>query len=177
MRIFKTIFLSIASLLALLLLIAIFLPSQYHVERTIEINKPTPAVFEEVADFNHWLAWNPWTEMEPTAHNTISGTPKTVGSHWAWEGKEIGVGSLTIQAISPNQSIKSKLAMLQPQAMEADDSWLFEPTDKGTKVIWSNTGKLSYPVERYFGLFMNKILGEQYETGLLKLKQVVEKKR
>jgi len=175
MKVLKTLLLSIAGLIAVLLLIAIFLPSDYRIERSIEISQPVPVVFDQVADFNHWLAWNPWTDTEPTARNTISGAPKTVGSSWAWEGEELGKGSLTINEIIPNQAIRSTLRFIEPQQMVARDSWSFVPAGTGTKVIWANEGKLSYPMERYVGLFMDSILGSDYEKGLAKLKRVAEK--
>jgi len=175
MKILKTLLLSVAGLIGALLLIAIFLPSDYRVERSIEISRPVPVVFDQVADFNHWPAWNPWTAMEPTARTVVSGAPRMVGSSWAWEGEKLGRGSLTIREIIPNQAIRSTLRFLEPQQMEARDSWTFLPANNGTRVIWANEGKLSYPMERYLGLFMDGMLGSDYEKGLAKLKQVAEK--
>ena len=175
MNIFKKILIGVAGLIALLLLVAVFLPSRYQVERSLEINKPPEVVFGQVADFNNWLKWNPWTEMDPAAKNTITGEARQPGSTWAWEGKTIGAGSLTFELIEPNQRVQSKLVFTAPQQGEARDTWTFTPTASGTKVNWHNEGDLDYPIGRYVGLMLDgSILGPQFEKGLENLKRVCE---
>ena len=51
------------------------------------------------------------------------------------------------------------------------------PTTDGTMVRWSVTGKNTF-IGRLFCLFMNmdKMVGDQFEKGLAKLKNIVEKK-
>jgi hypothetical protein len=165
---------AVLGLVALFLVTAAFLPSAYSVERSIEIGRPPSVVFGQVADFNQWLAWSPWPEMEPAAKNTITGIPGTVGSTWAWEGKEIGVGSMTVEEVEKDRLLRSKLAFKEPMSSEADDSMRLEPIPSGTKVTWTNRGNLPYPVGRYFGLGVEGMLGPQFEKGLAKLKRVCE---
>ena len=50
----------------------------------------------------------------------------------------------------------------------------FNETETGTKITWAFEGTLSYPVEKWFGLFMDKSLGSQFETGLSNFKLLVE---
>ncbi len=175
MNVLKKILIGLGALIALFLVVGIFLPSSYRVERAIEINKAPEVVFTQVSDFNNWLKWNPWSEMEPTAKNTITGEARQAGSSWAWEGKVVGAGSMTFEKIEPNQRIESKLVFTAPQQAQAQDSWTFAPTAVGTNVIWHNEGGLDYPLGRYFGLMMDgSILGPQFEKGLANLKRVCE---
>ena len=175
MNVLKKILIGLGALIALFLIVALFLPSSYSVERTIEINKSPQVVFEQVANFNNWLKWNPWSELDPSAKNTITGPVREVGSIWAWEGEKTGTGSLTIAKIEPNKSMQCKLVFTAPNQGEAIDSWRFEPTANGTKVIWHNEGELGYPLYRYFGLMMeSSILGPQFEKGLANLKHLSE---
>ncbi len=174
MKALKIVLLAVGALAALFLVIAAFLPSNYAVERSIEISKAPEVVFGQVVDFNNYLKWNPWSKMEPNAKNTISGAQGEVGASWHWEGDTVGTGSLTIAKIEPNKMIQSKLAFLAPYQSEASDSWTFESTTAGTKVIWHNTGELPYPVMRYMGLMMEGMLGPQFEQGLRDLKAQCE---
>jgi hypothetical protein len=175
MNLFKKILLGVAGLLVLLLFVAVFLPASYQVERSIEIGKAPEVVFEQVVDLNNWMKWNPWSEMDPAAKNTFSGGAKQAGATWAWEGEVIGTGSLTIEKIEPHQRLESKLVFVAPQQGEAKDTWRFEPTANGTKVIWHNTGGLDYPIGRYVGLMIEgSVLGPQFEKGLANLKRVCE---
>ncbi len=174
MKVLKILLMAVGVLVALFFLVAAFLPASYAVERSIEINKAPEVVFEQVADFNNYLKWNPWSKTEPIAKNTITGTQKEPGASWMWEGDTVGAGSLTIEKIEPNKAIQSKLKFIKPFESEASDSWTFEPAANGTKVTWHNTGELAYPMMRYFGLGMEGMLGPQFEQGLQSLKELSE---
>jgi len=174
MKVLKIIGMIAGGLVALFLIVAAILPSSYRVERSIEINKPAEVVYPLVANLPSWPKWDPFTEQEPGAKSTFSGVAGTVGSRWDWEGEVIGTGSLTVEEIVPNQSLRSKMVSVAPQPWAATDNWRFEPTASGTKVTWMIEGNLGYPVERVFGLFMESMLGPTFEKGLTNLKKVSE---
>lgn len=174
MKTLKKILLGLGAIVVVFLLAALLLPSTYHVERSIVINEPVDKVYPQVANLNNWVLWNPWTAMEPTAKSEIKGSGKEIGSVWAWEGEIIGTGSLTLKDLQPNQSVRSQLVFVAPQVMESDDIWNFNPTTEGTEVTWAMEGKLKYPIDRYFGLFMDGMLGADFEKGLHNLKKVTE---
>ncbi|MDF9800408.1 hypothetical protein OKW21_005671 [Catalinimonas alkaloidigena] len=174
MSLLKKLLLGIAFVVGLFLLFALFLPASYHVERSIVIDKPVSEVYPKVSNLHHWAEWNPWTASDPSVKNSISGTGKDVGSVWAWDGEEVGIGSLTLYQIEPNKKITSKLAFVEPQMFESDDIWTFEEVPQGTRVTWINEGELSYPVDRVFGLFLDGMLGPDFEKGLSNLKEVTE---
>jgi len=174
MKILKIIGMIAGGLVALFLVVTAVLPSSYRVERAIEINQPAEVIYPLVANLPNWPKWDPFTEQEPAAKSAFTGEAGTVGSKWDWEGKVIGTGSLTIEEIVPNQSIRSKMVSVAPQPWAATDNWKFEPTAAGTKVTWMIEGNLGYPVERVFGLFMESMLGPTFEKGLANLKKVSE---
>ena len=89
----------IIGLIALLLIIAALMPKSYNVEKTTIIKKAVAEVMNKVGNLNSYSQWNPWQQMDPTAKSTITGTPKTPGHKYAWEGKKVGVGSLTLNSI------------------------------------------------------------------------------
>jgi len=161
-------------IVALILIVALFLPASYTVERSVEIAKPPEVVYPLVADYNKWLVWSAWPKMEPEAKQTVTGAPGTVGSSWSWEGKEIGVGSLTLADAEENRSIHSKVVFKSPMNSEADDYVTLAPKPSGTSVTWRNTGNLPYPLGRFFGLGLEGMLGPQMEEGLAGLKSLAE---
>ena len=176
MKTLKKLLLGLGAVIVVFLLTALFLPSTYHVERSIVINQPVDKVYPQVANLNNWTKWNPWTEMEPTAKNEVKGSGKEIGSVWTWKGNIIGTGSLTLKELQPNHLVRSQLVFTAPQSMESEDIWYFNPTSNGTEVTWAMEGKLEYPypVNRYFGLLMDGMLGPDFEKGLYKLKIVTE---
>jgi hypothetical protein len=161
-------------LIILLLVIAAFLPRFYNVEKTMIIKKPVNEVMSRVSNLNEYAKWNPWQQTEPAASKTIAGTPGSRGHAYAWQGKKIGVGSLTITNID-DRHIHFALEFLKPWKSKAKDNWLFEPWRDGeTKVTWQNSGNLPWPIARLMGPVINKNLNHQFEAGLNNLKKLCE---
>src|SRR5689334_6603151 len=84
-------------LIITLLLVAALLPKTYNVEKSIVINKPLAETMDRVGNLNYYSQWNPWQQSDPTAKHTISGEPMSPGHRYAWEGKKVGIGSLTLR--------------------------------------------------------------------------------
>jgi hypothetical protein len=163
----------IAGLIVLLLVIAAALPSNYRVERSVEIHKPADVIYALVVNLPNWPKWDPFTEKNPAMKSKFNGEPGAIGSKWEWEGGE-ETGRMTVEEVIANRSIRSKLEFFSPQAMVASDNWDFTPTANGTKVTWAVGGDLDYPIGRLFGLFMDSMLGPTFEKGLANLKTVSE---
>ena len=162
-------------LLGLLLIAALALPKSYNIEKSTIIKKTAAEVMNKIGDLNSYSEWNPWQQMDPTAKATITGTPKTPGHKYAWEGKKTGVGELRLTGID-DRHIHFDLEFLKPWKSKAKDNWLFEPWGDGseTKVTWQNSGELPFPMARLMGPIINKNLNHQFETGLSNLKKLCE---
>ncbi|HEX4875988.1 MAG TPA: SRPBCC family protein [Chitinophagaceae bacterium] len=165
----------IAGFIASLLIGAYLMPKTYNVEKSVIIIKPADAVKKYVADLNHYSKWNPWQQSDPTATNNITGSAGSAGHKYAWEGKKVGVGSLTLIS-SDEKHIHFDLEFIKPWKSKAKDNWLFEAWGDGneTKVTWQNSGELPWPVARLMGPMINKNLNHQFATGLANLKKMVE---
>ena len=162
-------------LIGLLLLAAALLPKVYNVEKTIVINKPVTDVMNRIADLNYYSQWNPWQQSDPTVKNIITGMPKTSGHKYEWEGKKVGVGSLTLNNMD-DKHIHFDLEFLKPFKSKAKDNWLFEPWGDGseTKVTWQNSGQLAWPIASLMGPMITKNLNTQFVQGLVNLKKMCE---
>ncbi len=165
----------IGGLIVLLLMAAALMPKTYNIEKSIVISKPADEVKKRVGNLNDYAAWNPWQQSEPLSAKTITGTPNTPGHRYAWEGKKIGVGSLTVSSID-DRHIHFILEFLKPWKSKAKDNWLFEPWGDGneTKVTWQNSGGLPWPMARLMGPIITKNLTHQFGTGLENLKKMCE---
>lgn len=157
-----------------LLLVSLILPGKYHIEKTTIIKKSVPDVMDKIADLHNYAAWNPWQQSDPAAIGTITGIPKTIGHKYAWEGKKVGVGSLTLRDID-KKHVHFILEFIKPFRSIASDDWLFEEWGSGeTKITWSNNGELPFPIARLMGPFLTKNLHKQFESGLINLKKMCE---
>lgn len=173
MKILKYLLMGLGGLIVLALLIAAFMPSDYAIQRSIQINVPDSTVFRFAADHNNRKVWDPWLEMEPSAMVKVSGTPGQPGYSWHWEGETIGKGVMKTVALQPFSMIRSEIYFGEAQE-PGIVNWEFSPAENGTLVTWGIHGSLGYPVERLMGPIMDSMLGDSFEKGLSNLKSVLE---
>lgn len=174
MKFLRMLVIAIVAIVALVLIIAIFLPSQVSVERSTVINASDSTVFANLSSYLSRAQWDPWLKLEPSAKFTLSGPETGVGASYAWEGQEIGSGTMTIKEIVPMKSVHSELVFLTPQSGTSQVFWYIEPQADGTKVTWMFQSEMGWPIERYFGLMMDGMLGPDFERGLANLKSMIE---
>ena len=174
MKILKWFGIVILVIILFFLIIPIFLPSDFHIERSTEIEKHVTIAFQTATDMSQRAKWDPWLEMDPKAIVEVTLLPNIIGSGYTWEGEVIGKGKITINEFIPNKLIKSEIEFIEPQSMKSDVLWSFQEDKHNTVVTWAFEGNLSYPIERWFGLFMDKSLGSQFEKGLYNFRRLVE---
>ena len=178
MKLIRGISLFLAGIIIAALVAAAFMPETLKVERSIVINRPVDKVFNHVADLNNWLAWNPWSAMDPNASHKISTPSRGKGARWDWEGEEIGKGSLVQEEIEENKMVRFTLLFEEPMQSSGTDLWRFEsPAENSTRVTWSDEMELEYPIGRLSSLFIRPTLEAQFDSGLTKLKQLAEEER
>ncbi|MFA0810029.1 SRPBCC family protein [Microbulbifer epialgicus] len=161
--------------LVLLLLAGYLFPREVTLERSIYIDKPPQAVFPYVNNFHKFNSWSPWRNIDPSMQYKYSGPEEGVGAEMSWRGENSkeGSGSQTIIASTPNSMVRTKLAFGDGSTAEAEFKLL--PEGDGTQITWgfnSDTG--GGPRERWMGLAVKKMVGESYEQGLTKLKNLLE---
>jgi hypothetical protein len=174
MKVLKIILLSLVALVILLLLVALLLPSQYHIERNANIGAPSGGVFMQVADLSQWEQWSPWKDLDPKTVYTFTGTHGAVGSVWSWKSDVAGSGSMTLKSVEPGKSLRFALRFIAPNQMESEFIWTFAEVPGGTRAVWAMEGALSYPLERWMGLFFDGMMGPDFEKGLARLKMRAE---
>ncbi|MGK2861640.1 MAG: SRPBCC family protein [Chitinophagaceae bacterium] len=163
-----------ATLIIGILLAAAFMPAVYNISQTIVINRPSKQVMNRISNLNEYALWNPWQQSDPSSIKTITGTAGTPDHKYAWEGKRVGKGSLTLRNINNNE-IHFDLEFLKPWKAKAKDNWRFDTINENeTKVRWQNNGELPWPVARLMGPMLNKNLTHQFRTGLINLKKLSE---
>ncbi len=168
----------LGTLITLFFLIAFLLPSSRTLYRSITIERPPDDIYNLVTDFHNYKKWNPWSAREPDAEDQISGEPGKVGHKWSWEGEKTGKASLEIKELEKGKSVRSDLIFSVPRKMRSEDIWKFDRIDQNkTRVTWGYYGILGFPVERYFGLYLDKMLGPDFEQGLINLKKLSESRK
>lgn len=149
-------------------------PASSHVERSTLIQRPPAEVFTTLNSFGRFNEWSPWFEKDPSAKYTYSGPASGVGAKMAWVGNSsVGSGSQEIiESVADGRIVNA----LDFDGSQAKATFQLTPDGNGTRVIWSLDSEHGYnPINRLFGaLLLDRMVGEDYEKGLAKLKAVLE---
>lgn len=183
MHFVKRLVILLAVLIVLAIGVAFVLPGSAHVERTIVIERPPSTVFAIVNSYRRFNEWSPWVGKDPQAHYTISGPVAGVGAKQSWVGdpRTVGSGSQEIVESKANESVTTALDF--GNMGKGTARFLLSADGKGTRVTWTLDTQAPLALDghllwnatgRYIGLFMDKMVGPDYEAGLAKLKTLVE---
>ena len=168
MKALKIIGFFILIILILFFGIALFLPSQVQVERSLEIPASSEIIFSQINDLQQWTKWSPWHKADPNMDITYE-TTVGEGASYRWQSKEMGQGQLTITESLPHHYIETELDFMEQGTATA--YYRLEPVKGGTKVVWAfETDMGDSPVAKYMGLFMDSMIGKDFEQGLQNLR-------
>ncbi len=172
----KTIGLVLLAAIVLVLGFAATRPDSFRLERSLRMQAPPEKILPLINDLHTFNTWNPWVRKEPSARQTYSGPPQGPGARAAWEGKELGSGSMTITAVEPTK-VTLQLDFLKPFEAHNVAEFTLTPAADGTTVVWAMHGPANY-MTKVMGLFfsMDAMVGKDFEDGLANLKQLAEAK-
>lgn len=164
---------------ALVLVLALFIKNEFAVERQILINKPTAKVFNYLRFLKSQDDFSVWALTDSNMEKSISGTDGMVGaiSRWKSNNKDIGTGEQEIIGIVENKQVDLELRFKEPFESKDHAYFLTEAQgDSSTIVKWGFDGRMDYPMNFMLPIIgMEKELGVMLQTGLDKLKIVLEK--
>ena len=176
MKWLKRIILLVMALIMVFGVISLFLPDTSHVERSTTINAPAAKIFPYVNNLKAFNEWSPWTDIDPSTQYKFTGPETGVGAKvdWASEHNEVGKGSQEIIESRANEFVKTRLEFGGGGPAEAQ--FILSPAGSATQITWAFDTNLNNPIEKYFGLMMDKWVGQAYEKGLGQLKTLIESK-
>ena len=177
MKTILKIVLSFGILILLALICALFLNKNYVVTKSIIINKPHSEIFNYVKYLRNQNEYSKWAKMDTGMGKVFSGTDANPGFISAWDSKQddVGKGEQEIVNITDGQQIDYEIRFEKPTK---DIAKSFMRTDSiapaKTLVKWQISGHMNYPLNM-MGLFMDKMIGGDLETGLANLKRIKER--
>lgn len=172
----KKIVIVVTVIILAILGVAAIQPSDFKVERSININAPVDIVFNQINDFRKWAAWSPWAKLDPQAKNTFEGPEAGTGAMLSWDGNsKVGAGKMTIIESNPHSVIRIKLDFEKPMKSTSDTVFAFQHENDNTTVTWTMSGTNNF-IGRVMCLFMSmeKMVGSQFEKGLQDIKAISE---
>ena len=169
--------LTLAAVIALILVVAALKPADYSVSRSIVIAATPEKIDPLFNDFHNFASWSPWQSLDPNMTVGYSGAASGPGAMYTWDGNsKAGKGSMIILSSSKFQT-KVAVNFVKPFANSfiATYDLTPQPDNGGTRVTWTMTGKENY-MSKVMTVFvsMDKMVGGDFERGLASMKQVAE---
>lgn len=134
MRVLKKLLLVLLAFAATVLIIGWFLPDKTTIEVSAEINQSLPKTRLEFKDSTLWMTFKRYH----------------IGDSML---KENDIGFFIPQADSP-QVYRGLLVTKVPAELRSVEEFRFDTAASGSKITWTSVSSLSYPLGRYWGLFM-----------------------
>lgn len=176
MRWLLRIVLAIVVIVAVAAAASYLLPRHVEIARTTTINATPEIIYPLVSDLRATQEWSPWLAADPETKLTYEGPESGAGQILKWDSAELGSGTQTITAVTENQQVTTALDFGDMGSAVADI--LLDPAGDRTAVTWTLDADMgNSPVGRYMGLFMDDMVGADYEAGLARLKALAEQRQ
>ncbi len=164
-------------IIVLLLAVSFTLPNSYQIERSITITDADQSgLYAAVADLNSWPHWASWFQNDPNMQVTMGEQTQGKGAKLSWSSPSQGKGALEIIKVEPNRSVQYRVNFIDYD-MQAVGTISFDSSANGVKAVWRDQGELGdNPINRYFGLFLDSMIGPSLQVGLNNLAKFADKK-
>lgn len=175
MKIIKRIVFGILAFIALLLLVALFIPNDYTVSVSTTINKPKAEVFDYVKQIKNQEKYSIWVMQDPNIVMNYTGVDGTVGFKASWNSKDdnVGEGSQQITAVS-DERIDVDLHFERPMKGDAKAATFVETVSGNqTKVTNEFYGHATYPMN-LMSIIGKKFITDAQTQNLANLKKILE---
>jgi uncharacterized protein YndB with AHSA1/START domain len=178
MKILKGLLKFILGLIAVLLIVAIFIPREYTVSVSTTINKPKQQVFDYVKMLKNQEQFSVWVMQDTVMKVEYKGIDGTVGasSYWNSKNDNVGEGRQEIVKMTEGERIDVDLKFIRPMASNEKAATILKAiSDTQTEVISEFYGHGSYPMNLLS--FIGKgIIKDAEIKNLANLKRILENK-
>ena len=172
MKAIKVIAILLIVLLLGLVLVGVFLPKDFSVQRSVRIDTNPTHVSVYIVNLNQWPHWSPWKDYDETMEVTLGDQILGVGANQSWKG-DSSTGRLEFTKVSDDR-VEFTCYFGDTQS-EADCYLSFVPDGDATKVEWGMSGSIDTPIiGGYFAMLMDQMVGSKFEHGLHKMKAAAE---
>jgi effector-binding domain-containing protein len=171
MKALKIAVITVAVLVAAFFIVAALAPKTFNVQRKLVVNATPDVVFGELNSFHKWETWSPWQKADSTIKYTYSGPDAGKGNKVAWNSVNSGEGSMEILESIQGKYLRTSLQLQKFTPFEGH--FTLTPVGNGTQVTWADSGGLNYPFN-ILTLFMDKMIGADFDNGLANLKKRTE---
>ncbi len=167
----KTLYLLLV-LVILVLLAGIFLPKEFRIASSVNINAPDELIFNQLNDLKNQELWSPWQFADSTIKVTYGQLTSGEGAYYTTTSENSGSIKLTIVESVPVNKLTMELDF--GDKGEATIYWNLEVEGRFTKLTLEfENSRISY-FERYFAIMFKNNMVHTFNLSLNKIKAIAE---
>jgi len=175
---FKKGILLLLSIILVLVVIGVILPSSYHVERTTIIHQSNKSIFPYL---NRLQKWPSWTALNVNKDYSLElnyfGSNQGIGSGMTYQGDKLGKGTITIIDNEMDDHVTFSL-LINNRFNTTGNIQIKQNSDSTALVTLTLDGDVGFHLpNRFIILLMDNIAGSLFQESLNRLKMMVEMKK
>lgn len=172
MKFLKYFLFIVLGIVALVLILGLILPKDFHAGSEIVINKPRQEVFDYVKYIKNQHKFDAWSRKDPNITQAYEGNDGTVGFIYTWESKKVGDGKQVITNIEDGKKVAMDLYFNGSD--DANKSYMLveDAGQDQSKISWVIDGTMPYPWN-VMTLFFD--MNDDFKSGLTNLKEILER--
>ena len=175
MKFIKWLILGLVAIIVIATVVAFLLPKTVYVSRSQSISAPIETVFAQVNNLKNFNTWSPWARRDPNTRYEYSGPDDGVGAAMEWDSTNPQVGSGTQVIVESHKNEFVKVTLNFGKQGTGVAHYTLNAVGGHTEITWAFETDLGYnPIARYMGIMFEDWVGADYETGLARLKTVLE---
>lgn len=162
------------TVLILLVLVTLILPSSGKVMKEKSINARKTVVLNELTNVRSYTLWYPWLQMDPG----IQITYLTGGKAFAWRSNQSEKNEGTYKVTGTEGDSVVYFQLTYGSTPPVEGGYILRASEDGlqTDIVWYMNMDAGWtPWWRFYAATMDKLTGPLLETGLTNLKIVCEK--
>ncbi len=166
--------LNIILILVFVGLVGVVLPSEYRVERSIEVNAPPSQIYPMLVDLKKWQQWSSWGQLDPATIYSYDGPDRAIGMRVQWQSDVLGIGSIVIDSLQFNRKLTYSINNVT-DGIKATGEIRLETVDDKTRITWISQGDVGLSIiDRYKLLTFDDKLSRGIDVGLENIKVLAE---
>ena len=168
----------IGLIVAVIIVIAFTKPNTFHVQRSIIIDSSPENIFLHINKLRDWQFWSPYEFKDPKMQREFGRIDTGKGAFYAWQGNnQVGQGYMEIIESKIPSNIKIALTFIKPFKGNNTAEFTLTPENNTTQLTWAMYGPNTF-ISKIMQIFINfdRMIGNDFSSGLNKLKKLVEDK-
>ena len=175
---FKKGLLLLLSIILVMVVVGVLLPSSYHVERSIIIHQSNKSIFPYLNKLQKWPSWTALNvNKDYSLEQTYFGPNQGIGSGMSYQGDKLGKGTITIIDNEMDDHVTFSL-LINNRFDTKGNIQLEHVSDSTARATITLDGDVGFHLpNRYIILMIDNIAGSLFQESLNRLKTVTEMKK